>query len=184
MLKSSSLLVFSIYHNVNKVIKRKKYKDTDLFKLVYPKLYESNSYNKHNCIRIYNDIENNFYTYRDFLITLLYQYIFTNKSIQLKNINEKLIIKTSLLFGKKELEKNKKIVLSINKNTIFNTLQDYFKINKDKESYVYLLIKNKYISPIFWIKYDYLFDENGQKYIESQEHFRFRKICKYIKSHY
>lgn len=175
-------MVFSVYYNVQKVLKRKKYKEEDLLVPVFPKIFDSNKYLKKTCIRIFNDIENSFYTYNDLLIALLYENIFGK--FNLNDINEKQVKEIKSLFTLSQLKKDKKIIHSINKNTIFNTIEDYFKINSDNETYIYFLIKKKFISPIFWLKYEYLFDRIEQKFEESEEHYKFRKICKYIKSHY
>jgi len=183
-LKSSALRVFSIYSNINRVMKRKKIKDDDnLYKMVFYKMYDKSEWIKPQCIRIFNEIENSYYTYRDLLIAMWYELIFNNR-IQLKNLTDTKIKEVKILFSELELKKDKKIILSINKNIIFNDITDYFKINTENETYIYTLIKKKYISPIFWIKYGYVFDKVEQIYEESEEHIRFRKICKYITSQY
>jgi hypothetical protein len=183
-LKSSPLRVFSIYSNVNRVFKRKKIRDDDnLYKMLYTKIYNANSWSKPQCIRIFNEIENSFYSYRDLLLAMWYELMFNDK-IQLNKLTDERVNEIKVLFTEEELKKDKKIILSINKNIIFNNITEYFKVNTENESYIYSFIKKKYISPIFWLKYGHLFDEVEQEYEESVEHIRFRKICKYMKCHY
>jgi len=182
-LKSSPLRVYSIYTNVKKVLKRKKYKDENLYKMVWFKGYNDAKWIHNDCKRIFNDIENSFYSYNDLLIAMFYESIFI-KSFTLRMLTDKRINEIKSLFSLIELKKDKKILLAINKNIIFNSIEDYFRLNTEEVSYIYELIMKKFISPIFWIKYDNFFDSIEQIYKESEEHIKFRKICKYMKSHY
>lgn len=179
-MNSSSLQVFSIFINCNRAVyKTKKYSEQDLYKLSFAGLYNSsNKFIVNNCVRIYNEIENGYYSYRDLVIYVLYSMIFS-RSIKYKEIDIESVRKIREIFTNNELIRNKKIILSINKAVKFKSVEEFFSI-KNGESYVYDLIKKKYISPIFCVKYESYFSGND----ESEEHFRFRKILKLMRNNY
>lgn len=94
------------------------------------------------------------------------------------NFNHKEIENFKLkYFSKLALDRDRKIIININKQLKFS-LEDYFKIRETGECYAAILIRNKYISPMFYIKYmDYA--SNISESSESQKKLNF--VMKVIK---
>lgn len=175
-MQSSVLRVYSIIFNIVNIVKKKRNIKIDV--LVYKGQFEKvREYYKIHCKRIFNEIENSFYSYKDLKLFVLYSYLFV-KWPNIKNINKKNIKEVKLLFSKNRLEEDKKYFLEINKRVKLNDLEKYF-IIKEGVSIVYNLIKKKLLSPIFWIKYSSIVDNFEG---ESIEHKYFRRICNLIKS--
>jgi DNA primase large subunit len=150
-MKNSSLIVFSIIKNIEKNINKNIVDINNIFKPVSKIWFErTNNYYKDACKKIYNDIENNYYNHNDLAITLLYEMIY-NKKINFFDINHKKIKEVKSMMNKQQLEKDKNLIVVINKQINLKNVNDFFKINEDGLSIVYHLIKDKNISPIFFI---------------------------------
>lgn len=51
------------------------------------------------------------------------------------------------------LKNDKKILLEVNKSTIFNSINDFFTVQETGENYACLLLYNKYISPSIYLRF-------------------------------
>lgn len=158
--KGTPLRVYSIYTNIiNYVFGNKNVKLNKILKsYVFEK--KSNQFVKDQCFRIYNEIENSFYSYNDLTIALLF--ISFRDKPNLKNIDRKLIIKCLKHFDKKQLKEDEKFILDLNKELKFNNIKEYFNIISGESIICELFLKGL-ISPLFFIKYFNLLPNNEKK---------------------
>lgn len=177
-MNSSSLLVFSIIQNVKKFVEKEK--DLDLFKMQSAVWFDKSSdFTKRHCKRIYNEIENAYYSYNDLVIFLLYELIFFDKN-HVKLITEKDINITSKLFTEEQLEKDQEFLIQLNDKIKLTDIADYFKINRNGGNIIYeKLILNKNVSPYFYIECQNLVSREEEK--ESEELKKFIRIINKIK---
>jgi hypothetical protein len=176
---SSSAKVYYYYLNIKNRIN---VSDKDMVENLSAFLYEkAKEYTKILCKKIYNDIENNLLSYKDLRLYLLYSFLFEPKfflnKYSLKDVN---LIKN--LFTDEQYKKDKIFVISLSKNIRFNSMEQYLTHNNKGTTYCYNLIKDKYISPIFWLKWRKYYENMKQINNENKEHKRFRKILKIIES--
>jgi hypothetical protein len=108
-------------------------------------------------IEIYNEINCSHYSFNDFQHYVFYYYIYNRKNFWL-NFNKKEISGCSELFSKDSLNKDKELLLKINKNIKF-TIEDYLKIQENGECYLYTLLENKKISPSLYLRLVYKIKE-------------------------
>jgi hypothetical protein len=152
-MKNTSLLVFSVINNIFKRLKKQKNITVDIFKPTNIRHYERTSdFCKDNSKRIYNELENNYYTYRDIIVYILYNYGL-NKKINWYDIKESNIIKTIKIFTKKQLQKDKDFILQINKELKFKSLLELFEIRENGTPIIYELIMKDFISPVIYVKF-------------------------------
>lgn len=143
-------MVFSVACNCSDFIKKNK--DVDLFKRSHHIRYErSSSFFKDNSKRIYNEIENCYYTLNEFAVFLLYNEIVKDK-LPINKIRSDIIIETMKLFTNKKLKEDLTLLSEIYKQLKFKSINDYFKIREDGLNIAYHLIITKKISPIFYLR--------------------------------
>jgi len=174
-------------------IKRRKEKIVELSSQIidFEKLYKkvsvfcfnkSRPYYKSISKRIYNDIENNFYSHEDFIMCYIHEALFEEgyvvdiHKLKLDRIRE--ILK---LYTTKQLNKDKEFILEINQELKLN-IEDLFKVNEQGESIVFNLIKKNYIHPIFYIKYSkkLLTLEPENINLVTIEYLHFWRLCKIL----
>jgi hypothetical protein len=149
---SSSFLVFSIFKNIEKMLTKKKY-DIDIFASVNRNWYNNaKPYSVKYCKRIYNDIENCCYSYTEFAVFLLYQYIF-NKEICWSSVNKDSMKDVLKMFTKQQIDNDVLFLKDLNDELKFSSLHDYFKMTEDGFPLIYKLIMKGYISLAFYLKY-------------------------------
>lgn len=173
----SVLKVFSIIQNTKLMIEKNR--DVKLSNIV-PKIWfnRSRDFTKRLCQTIYNDIENSFYTYNDFKVTLLYIYIF-NRRMNYNELTEKNINRIKKIFSPKQLKKDQDFLLELNKRLKLD-ISDYFKINERGKNTAYEdLIMKQRVSPYFYLLYGNLDDEENESNVLK----RFKKILKEINKH-
>lgn len=162
---NSSIKAYSVYNNLVRMTKE--LIEFDVEERVYCNCTEEY---KLLFKRIYNDIENNYYGYREYIIFILYNLIFKN-SVDLSGNMTKKIYKVMKLFTREQLEKDKNVILELNRKRRFGSdpERELFEIKEVGYSLVYKLIvtkkKNsdeKIISPIFFINY-------GKKFLTKQK---------------
>jgi hypothetical protein len=170
--RSSIWRVFSILKNVEKISKGKIINNID--DLVAYQWYErAPKYVVDRCGRIYNEIENHWYTYQDFIIYVLYLYLFEEKLDykKLKYDGIKIILEK---LTKKEIKKDQEKLKQINQEVKLKNITEYFKIKSDGEPIIFKLIEQEIISPMFFIKYKKYIDGDDSK--KSKKLLRFEKI--------
>lgn len=176
-MKSSSLMVFSIIKNVEKFLESNK--DVNIFKEQSIVWYSNNpDFIKNICKRIYNEIENHFYSYYDFAIYLLYNAIFYGKT-EIKLINHKDINKASELFTNEQLRRDEQFILDLNDVLKFD-IADYFKINRNGGCILYDdIVMKKRVSPLFYMEYsEHVETENRE---QNEELKQFIKVTNKIR---
>lgn len=180
---NSPRLIFSIIRNVDLWVNKDK--DINLLTLVHPIHFERiKEYYKIHCNRLFNELENNYFRVKDLIVYLLYCYIFEEK-INLNDIVYKKINDVSKLFTLKQLEEDKQFIINLQKELkLKNGIQEYFTFLNDGNNIIYNLIKKKYISPIFFMKYSdkLLTKEKENNIFVSNEFKRFKKISEKIKT--
>lgn len=170
--------VLSIYANCYKVFKKLKYVDID--KRVFIKQWEnSKPFIVTKCEKIWNDIQNSYYSLDDFKIYLLHNYLLGGKCGWSDIITDD-IVKVIKLYDKPQFIIDQQTILEISKEiSEITNIKDYFYINEDGESLVYSLIINKHVNPIFYCNMlKYLEDVDFEE--ELLEHKKFRFLIKVI----
>lgn len=176
-------MVFSIIRNVDCFVKVKK--DVDIFKKSHVQRFNrSSEYYVKNSKRIYNDIENGYYTLTELAIFLLYRYMLDCKKINLYSIKYDSVKKVMLLFTNKRREDDLELLKYIYTEMKFKRGKcEFFDIKEDGTNLAYVLVKKERISPIFFIRN---FEKCLTSYKEddifkSKEYEQFERIVKKIK---
>lgn len=102
------------------------------------------------CKRIFNDIENSYYNHNDFIICYLHESLFFTK-VKLSDINYKRIKEVKSIFTKKQYNMDKMFVNTINDDLKLKNTELFFEINNTGDSIIYNLIKNNYVSIMFYL---------------------------------
>ena len=180
-MKNSTLLVFSVIRNIEQFVKKDK--DIDIYKMSHvirfqkaPKFYAENAK------RMYNDIENGYYTLKELVIYLLYQYMMGEKKIALYTIKQKHIIDTMKLFTTKKLKEDLNLLKAVHKTLKFKSLQNYFDIKEDGTNIAFILVKSGKISPVFFIRnFEKFLTNDKEDVIINVEYKQYVRIAKKIK---
>jgi hypothetical protein len=185
-MQNSKLLPLSIITNIKKFVdaKRKINENFDVYKLTHEIHYnKSRQLIKDKCTQVYNEIENHYYNHRDFALFVCCEYLYNNsfswKNIDFKNIN---IVKD--LFSESRFLLDQQMIIDMNEQTKFERLSQYFKLNNNGISIIYNLIihEKKFISPLFFIKYEKLIkNESDVDSIPSEDYIYFIKLTKLLK---
>jgi len=178
---NTTLKVFSIIRNVEDFVKGGN--DIDLFKLCHFIRYKKSSkYYITNAKRIYNDIENGYYTTKELVVYMLYKSMMANKRIDLFKIKGEVVRETMKLFTKKTLNKDLEVLKSVAKNMEFKNIQDFFDMKEDGTNIAFVLTKKELISPVFFIKnLNKNLTSESKDDIINVEFEQFKKIAKKIK---
>lgn len=182
-MEKSSWMVFSVIKNVYAYIKKDK--DIDIFKKVNSFQFQKCSkYFLENSKRIYNEIENGYYTFHELAVYLLYKEMMDEK-MNLYIINQKTVKEAMKLFTNKKIKEDLKLIKQIHKELDFKKgIVEYFDIKEDGTNIAYMLTKKGRISPIFFIRnFQKALTENNENVIiyKSSEYEQFEKIAIKIK---
>lgn len=153
-MQNSSYKIFCLIKRVPFIFKNKEF---SLFPTLYDPVakswYESsNPYIKNQCWRIYNEIENSYYSFES-LVSFLIARTLWDKNVIFENINDKNINTFKSKFAEQQLEKDRKNIDDINKEAKFKHIRDYFGVLASGESLIYQLCMNEIISLYFFIYY-------------------------------
>lgn len=178
---NSSLQVFSFLVNAKKIIESEKEDLSNIFKIRQFHYKSARKISIDISKRIYNELENHLYTYKDILIFMLYQYAFLGK-VNIYKISSEDIKRVSKIFSKKQFKIDEDFILKINKNIKFKNIIDFFEIRESGEPIIYNLIKQNYITPVFYIKYyeKLLTNQNKDVILKSKNYMRFEYAMKMI----
>ena len=182
-MEKSTWMVYSIISNVYTFL----YKghEIDFFKKAHiAQFKKAHKFFVVNAKRIYNDIENGYYTYHDLIVHLLFQHMMGER-MNLYRIKPKTIRETMKLFTHKQFKEDLKLLQQIHTELKFKKgIKDYFDIKEDGTNIAYILTKKRRISPIFFIRN---FEKNLTNRKEnviigvSKEYEQFQRIAKKIK---
>lgn len=180
-MKNSILVVFSVIRNVDDFIKFKK--DIDLFKISHVMRFKkSTKFYVENAKRIYNDIENRYYTLKELTIFLLYRYMMGDKKVQLYKVKPKDITETMQLFTTKRTKVDLNLLKAVYKEFKFKSIKDYFDLKEDGTNIAYILTIQGKISPVFFIKNFEKNLTNDKKDVKiNKEYEQFKRIARKIK---
>ena len=134
------------------------------------------------CKTFYNDIENGYYTHNDFIISYLHEALFVDKHTLIK-LNKKRIKEIKKTLTAKQFNIDKEFLLSINKSPNNIDYHEFFKINNDGKNIIYDLIKNEYITTIFYLFFYRKYLTNTRENINfntCKEYLHFERILNII----
>lgn len=174
---NSSAYIYAIITNVNDFVKsgkNVKILDVNITKMIC-RFKKAKPYFIKICKKIYNDIENSYYTHWELALYLLYQRVFEAK-LKVQNINKDSVKHVRKLFTKEQLLKDKEIVQHAMKKRGINEIDELFKILEDGESIVYKLIRQKIITPIYFLRYQGLTNDQKNSILVNEEYKRFVRI--------
>ena len=181
----SSHKVFSVINNIKDVAVKQKH-DIDVFKLVHlARYHKCSDYITRACKRIYNDIENSYYDYREMIIYMLHTYLLDNK-IDLRMINPKNIKEVMKLYTNEQLDNDKDMIISISKKSNLKGVEGFFKINEDGDSIIRRLVEKRYVSPMIFLYFTVkkpLTNVNVHDILCNEEYKRFTIIVNQINKH-
>lgn len=170
------LKVYSIFKNCYDIVEKRR--DLDFGKIRPQFVYEKTpNILKHNCFKLYNEIENGYYDYYDLTLSIYNKYLNVNR-VYSNSIDYKYIKEVRELYKKSELIKTKKILLNINSEVGFKNVNEYFKPQEDGYALIYKLIKKRIISPVLFLRY---FNFEAKNENINDEYNRFIYIMKKIK---
>ncbi len=117
-----------------------------------PMFEKTNEFIKKQCYRIFNEIENSYYTYNDLMVYMIYRTLW-DTSVKLVNINHDAIDKFKLQFTERQLETDRITIHKINKEAKMKNIKEYFSIRENGESLIYRLCMREIISIYFFMYY-------------------------------
>tara|TARA_Y100000310_G_C20702715_1_gene831509 strand:- start:1458 stop:2555 length:1098 start_codon:yes stop_codon:yes gene_type:complete len=122
-------------------------------KKYYYKYLNSKPSFKSMCKRIYNDTENHYYSYNDLLITYAYYAMFEVEPIYEKVLTYNSVKKVKEMFRAGQLKKDIKFVKNLKEELEIEKYWEFFEVDDIGESKVYNLVKNDFISVVFFIHF-------------------------------
>lgn len=190
---SSHCLVYSVATNVAKAVRAKQSAapftpHACLPRYIYDKRVRSII--KHNCVRIFSDIESGLYTYDDFVTHALYVCMFeplTSYEI-LKKTTAKNV---SITIKKMSLDQfiiDKQFILDLDAKLQLKDIKHYFAIDSEGTSIAARLVKDGYVQPLFYVRLNtHAQTENSsQERVEhesSEEHQYFTRVMTLLSTH-
>lgn len=113
---------------------------------------KANKFTKEQCYRIFNEIENSYYTFDDVTNFLIYRSIW-DKAVRLAEVTSDAIEYFKKKFTPEQLAKDREVMTEINKEMKFPKARDFFKIRVNGESVVYGLCMKEIVSAYFFAYY-------------------------------
>ncbi len=168
--------IFSLFYNLKNIIEKDKMIndqviDGYLLSLVFNRTKE---HVKYQYKKVWNDLENGFYNYRELKLYLLYQY-FIGKKPFIAKIERDKVKEISQKFSKEQWETDKQVIKQICKRINKKNIKEFLEIKKEDETYVvHELIEKNLIGPLVFINY-------YDKLENLQENDKLKKIIKIIK---
>jgi hypothetical protein len=154
---NSTYLVFSIINNIEKFISGKDI--DDLFIPFNPKSYrfqfqKTNDYFMNHYKRIYNDIENCYYSQKDMVCFCLYRFMFFwENKINLYEINQKNIEEFLKTNEPKRIKEDIQLLKDIHTEFNFKSRNEFINPKEDGSHILYILLKNGRISIMTYLNF-------------------------------
>jgi len=134
--------VFSVYCKTKSSLTNMK--DIELSGLVrYESYINAPKYNQIHSRRIYNDIANCYYSFKQMILFIMYNYLIDGKMPVMAKIKDKHIRELMRFFSDKQLKQDKELIKEIRKKTEIITKGDFIRA-------LIPLIQDKYISPRYF----------------------------------
>jgi len=151
-MKNTTLLVFSVIRNIEDFVKTGK--DIPVYKKSHGiRFQKSSKYYADNAKRMYNDIENGYYSLQELALFLFYRYLMGEKRVNLYKIKPEHILETMKLFTEKRRKEDLKLLKSIHTELGFKKgICDYFSMKEDGTNIAYTLTMKEKLSPTFFIR--------------------------------
>lgn len=173
----SSKKVFSIYKRVDHAFYKGNYEFAGaIYDPVQSWMYgRSPKFIKDQCFRIYNEIENSWYSYQDAVMVMIYDSIWASH-LDLKKVNLDAVKQIRFMFTKKKLIEDQNAIVEINGTFKLPSIDDFFKIREKGGSFLHDLIEHRKVSLYFFINY-----YDRIKEITTGPHLHFDKCDSYKK---
>ena len=146
-------------------------------------LQRSTEYSIRHYKRIYNDIENGFYSYEDLAAFIGLYYLWEPK-LKLQDIKDSSVKGTSYILSTErygeDLEIVNKALAAFDTSGVIQNYDILFETNDIGTCYAYELIIEGVISPIFFIKNLAIYEKNKDEDNESDEYRNFVRKIYYI----
>lgn len=148
---NSSYKIFSLFKRIPDIFADMNFDLYPLLENPVPKRMFDNTkpFIKNQCYRIFNEIENSYYSFDDVVNFLIYRSLW-DKSVDLPNVNDKNIEEFKLKFSIKQLTEDRRIINELNKKAGFKHISEYFVIRENGESLVYRLCMGDVVSIYFF----------------------------------
>jgi hypothetical protein len=183
MPKNSVLQICSLILNLKTVFEKNrkvKYIHRNIGKVPYERSHE---YSQRHYKRIYNDIENGFYSYEDLWNFICVYYLFEDK-LKLSDIQDNAVKDASYILSNDRYVKDADImnnaIATFDTSSASLSYDILFEPNDIGTSYAYELVIEGVISPIFFIKNLVFYEKNRKVSKESKEYSKFVKKIYYI----
>lgn len=173
--------VFSVIQNCKAYFELNK--KVDFTKTVFSGWYDKQPrYIKIVCDNIKDYINNGYFTIEDFENYVIFSYI-TNDKLKWNDIKHVNVIEYTSFLNREE-DIDREFVQNVIDATEVKTLNDFFVINSNNNSFMYDFIINKYISPVFYLKMmEYCtIGHISSNFDESAEHKKFRELFEKIRN--
>jgi hypothetical protein len=137
---------------------------------------------KDQCYRVYNEIENSFYSYSDVVAFLIYESLW-HDDVKLPEVNSESINNFKALFTDVQLLKDRRMIDKINKQANLKDIKEYFYIRENGESLIYRLCMQKIVSIYFFAYYaNSCLTGFFEKHKLKGRHLKYRKFDETVKT--
>jgi len=156
-MNNSSYKIYSLYKRIPFVFNNEEEDNfvmhTSLDQPVAKGMFDhTGKYIKNQCYRIYNEIENSYYSYDDLTNFLIWRSLW-DKAVDLPGITYEAIDNFKEKFTDKQLQRDKGVIDAINMQMKFPRVRDYFKIREHGESVIFRLCMKEIVSVYFFAYY-------------------------------
>lgn len=150
-MNNSSFKIYCLYKRIAFIFWEENY---DMFpRLLEPVqkgMFESTpKYIKDQCYRIFNEIENAYYTFDDLVGFLMYRSLW-DKKVKLDEVNGKSVRAFKERMTLKQLKRDKEVLGEINEQAKLGHISEYFLIRENGESLIYRLCMKEIVSIYFF----------------------------------
>ena len=173
-MNSSIIKVSSLYKRVVHIFCNNNF--DDYWSLWNPAYTHINAFMDKKFSTIYNEIENGRYNYYDYVSSMIYESIWSKKSISSDKLGQCGVDKLNDMLSDKRYNEDKLIIKNINSEIGFKDIYDYFSINENGESIMTgLIFKNIVTTSIMFRNLDEILTD------DFYQHFIFKKGARQVK---
>jgi hypothetical protein len=173
-----SIDIYRFVENFNLICQGKKPQSSSS---LYFKFARGSKVIRAKVVEIYNEINCAHYTFDDFKHYVFYYHLYEEKHFWFRMNKMNISGCKERLFSNNSLNKDKNLLIMIN-NDIKFTIDDYLKIQENGECYLYLLLKNKNITPALYLRLVNSIDETEKTSEQQRKANKIAKIIKEIKN--
>lgn len=153
-MQNSSYKIFCLYKRIPYTFEQMNFD-------MYPRLEEpverrwfdhTTQFIKKQCFRLFNEIENSWYTYDDLVAFLIYRSLW-DSAVKLTEVTDASMQAFKAEFTEAQLKKDREVIAKINKPAGLRDISEYFIIRENGESLIYGLCMKKIVSVYFFANY-------------------------------